>query len=42
MKNILDDFNKKVISLVGNCLKSSVTEKEISDFTNNLENKVIK
>ena len=34
MENILHDFNEKVISLVANCLKNSITEKGISDFTN--------
>ena len=37
MENILHDFNEKVISLVANCLKNSLTEKGISDFTNELE-----
>lgn len=41
MENILHDFNEKVISLVANCLKSSITEKGISDFTNDLESKMI-
>jgi len=41
MENILHDFNEKVISLVGNCLKSSLTEKGISDFTNDLEREMI-
>ncbi len=41
MENILHDFNEKVISLVANCLKSSITEKGISDFTNNLEGEMI-
>ena len=42
MENILHDFNKKVISLVINCLKNSITEKGISDFTNDLESEMIK
>ena len=42
MENILHDFNEKVISLVTNCLKKSMTEKGISDFTNDLENEMIK
>lgn len=42
MENILHDFNEKVISLVGNCLKNSITEKGISDFTNDLESEMIK
>ena len=41
MENILHDFNEKVISLVGNCLKNSITEKGISDFTNDLEKEMI-
>ena len=42
MENILHDFNKKVISLVTNCLKNSITEKGISDFTNDLESEMIR
>ncbi len=42
MENILHDFNEKVINLVTNCLKNSITEKGISDFTNDLESKMIK
>ena len=42
MENILHDFNKKVISLVTNCLKNAITEKGLSDFTNDLENEMIK
>lgn len=42
MENILHDFNEKVISLVTNCLKNSITEKGISDFTNDLESEMIK
>ncbi len=42
MENILHDFNKKVISLVINCLKNSITEKGISNFTNDLESEMIK
>lgn len=41
MENILHDFNEKVISLVTNCLKNSITEKGISDFTSDLENEMI-
>lgn len=41
MENILHDFNEKVISLVGNCLKNAITEKGISDFTNDLESEMI-
>lgn len=41
MENILHDFNEKVISLIANCLKNSITEKGISDFTNDLENEMI-
>lgn len=41
MENILHDFNEKVISLVTNCLKNSITEKGISDFTNDLEREMI-
>ena len=41
MENILHDFNEKVISLVTNCLKNSITEKGISDFTNDLESEMI-
>lgn len=41
MENILHDFNEKVISLVANCLKNSMTEKGISDFTNDLESEMI-
>ncbi len=41
MENILHDFNEKVISLVTNCLKNSITEKGISDFTDDLENEMI-
>lgn len=41
MENILHDFNEKVISLVANCLKNSITEKGISDFTNDLEREMI-
>lgn len=41
MENILHDFNEKVISLVANCLKNSITEKGISDFTNDLESQMI-
>ena len=42
MENILHDFNEKVISLLTNCLKNSITEKGISDFTNDLESEMIK
>lgn len=42
MENILHDFNEKVINLVGDCLKNSITEKGISDFTNDLEKEMIK
>ena len=42
MENILHDFNEKVISLVASCLKNSITEKGISDFTNDLESEMIK
>ena len=42
MENILHDFNKKVISLLANCLKNSITEKGISDFTNDLESEMIR
>ena len=42
MENILHDFNEKVISLVANCLKNSITERGISDFTNDLEDEMIK
>lgn len=42
MENILHDFNEKVISLVANCLKNSITERGISDFTNDLEHEMIK
>ena len=42
MENILHDFNKKVISLLTNCLKNSITEKGISDFTNDLESEMIR
>lgn len=42
MENILQDFNEKVINLVANCLKNSITEKGISDFTNDLESEMIK
>ena len=41
MENILHDFNEKVISLVANCLKNSITEKGISNFTNDLESEMI-
>lgn len=41
MENILHDFNEKVISLVTKCLKNSITEKGISDFTNDLESEMI-
>lgn len=41
MENILHDFNEKVISLVTNCLKNSITEKGVSDFTNDLESEMI-
>lgn len=41
MENILHDFNEKVISLIANCLKNSITEKGISDFTNDLESEMI-
>ena len=41
MENILYDFNKKVISLVANCLKNSITEKGISEFTDELEGEMI-
>lgn len=41
MENILHDFNEKVISLVAKCLKNSITEKGISDFTNDLESQMI-
>ncbi len=41
MENILHDFNEKVISLVANCLKNSITEKGISDFTNDLESEMV-
>lgn len=42
MENILYDFNEKVISLVTNCLKNSITERGIADFTNDLESEMIK
>ena len=42
MENILHDFNEKVISLVANCLKNTITEKGLSDFTNDLESEMIK
>ena len=42
MENILHDFNEKVISLVSNCLKNSLTERGISEFTNNLEQEMIR
>ena len=42
MENILHDFNEKVINLVGDCLKNSITEKGISNFTNDLEKEMIK
>ena len=42
MENILHDFNEKVISLLTNCLKNSITEKGISDFTNDLESEMIR
>ena len=42
MENNLHDFNEKVISLVTNCLKNSITEKGVSDFTNDLESEMIK
>lgn len=42
MENILHDFNEKVISLVANCLKNSMTEKGILDFTNDMESEMIK
>lgn len=42
MEDILHDFNEKVINLVANCLKNSITEKGISDFTNDLESEMIK
>ena len=41
MEYILQDFNEKVISLVANCLKNSISEEGISDFTNDLENQMI-
>ena len=41
MENILHDFNEKVISLVAKCLKNSLTEEGISDFTNDLESEMI-
>lgn len=41
MENIIHDFNEKVISLVANCLKNAITEKGISDFTNDLESEMI-
>ena len=41
MENILHDFNEKVISLVAKCLKNSITEKGIADFTNDLESQMI-
>ena len=34
-------LTKKSISLVANCLKNSLTEKGISDFTNELEREMI-
>lgn len=42
MENILHDFNEKVISLVSNCLKNTLTERGISEFTNNLEQEMIR
>lgn len=42
MENIIHDFNEKVIKLVVNCLKNSITEKGISDFTNDLESEMIR
>src|SRR5574344_1718165 len=41
MENILHDFNEKVISLVANCLKNSITEEGISNFTDDLEQQMI-
>ena len=41
MENILHDFNEKVISLVAKCLKNSITEEGISDFTDELEGEMI-
>lgn len=41
MENILHDFNEKVISLVAKCLKNSITEKGIADFTNDIESQMI-
>lgn len=41
MENILHNFNEKVISLVANCLKNSITEKGISDFTEDLEQQMV-
>lgn len=36
MESILHDFNQKVISLVTNYLKNSITDGELSDFTDDL------
>ena len=41
MENILHDFQEKVISLMTNFLKSSMETGGLSDFTDNLLDKLI-
>lgn len=41
MENILHDFEEKVISLMTNFLKNSMTAGGLSEFTNNLEEKLM-
>lgn len=42
MENILHDFNEKVISLMTEFLKNSIMEGGLSDFTDNLNDKLMK
>ena len=41
MENILHDFEEKVISLMTNFLKNSMTAGGLSEFTDNLEEKLM-
>ena len=41
MENILHDFNEKVISLMTEFLKNSIMEGGLSNFTENLNDKLM-
>lgn len=42
MENILHDFNENVINLIANFLKNSITEGGLSNFTDNLNDRLMK